>query len=69
MHGFQSSFQLVMRNGNLYGSYPRLQAKFKTILTYGVKGSHMTTRDVEGEVWTTSLPQPTNTPVVALTVG
>jgi hypothetical protein len=40
-----------------------------TRLTYGVKGSHMTTREVEGEVWTTALPQPTSTPIVARTVG
>jgi hypothetical protein len=40
-----------------------------TRLTYGVKGSHMTTRDVEGEVWTAVLPQPTSTPIVARTVG
>jgi hypothetical protein len=40
-----------------------------TRLTYGVKGSHMTTREVEGEVWTTTLPQPTSTPTVARTVG
>jgi hypothetical protein len=40
-----------------------------TRLTYGVKGSHMTTRDVEGEVWTIVLPQPTSTLVVARTVG
>jgi hypothetical protein len=36
-----------------------------TRLTYGVKGSHTTTRDVEGEVWTPALPQPTSTPAVA----
>jgi hypothetical protein len=40
-----------------------------TRLTYGVKGSGMTTRDVEGEVWTSALPQPTSTPTVARTIG
>ena len=40
-----------------------------TRLTYGVKGLQMTTRDVEGEVWKTTLPQPTSTPDVARTVG
>ena len=40
-----------------------------TKLTYGVEGSHTTTRDVEGEVWTTVLPHPTSTPVMARTVG
>jgi hypothetical protein len=40
-----------------------------TRLTYGVKGPHMISREVEGEVWTTALPQPTNTPAVAQTVG
>ena len=40
-----------------------------TRLTYEVKGSHMTTREVEGEVWTTTLPQPTSTPIVDRTVG
>ena len=29
------------------------------------KGSCTTTREVEGEVWTAALPQPTSTPVVA----
>jgi hypothetical protein len=38
-------------------------------LTYGVKGPHMISIEVEGEVWTTALPQPTSTPVVARTVG
>jgi hypothetical protein len=33
-----------------------------TRLTYGVKGPHMISREVEGEVWTTTLPQPTSTP-------
>jgi hypothetical protein len=41
----------------------------QTRLTCGVEGSRTTTRDIEGEVWTTALPQPTNTPVVARTVG
>jgi hypothetical protein len=40
-----------------------------TRLTCGVEGSHMTTRDIEGEVWTTTLPQPTSTPAVVQTVG
>jgi hypothetical protein len=40
-----------------------------TRLTYGVNGSHMTTREVEGEVWTTTLPQPTCTPAMAQNVG
>jgi hypothetical protein len=40
-----------------------------TRLTCGVKGSRMPTRDVEGEVWTIALPQPTSTPAVARTVG
>ena len=34
-------------------------------LTCGVEGSCMTTRYVEGEVWTTTLPQLTITLVVA----
>jgi hypothetical protein len=40
-----------------------------TRLTFGVEGSRMTTRDFEGEVWIETLPQPTNTPVVARIVG
>ena len=40
-----------------------------TKLTYGVKGPHTTTKEVEGEVWTTALPQPTSTPTVAQIVG
>jgi hypothetical protein len=40
-----------------------------TRLTRGVEGSRMTTIDIEGEVWTTALPQPTRTPIVAQTVG
>jgi hypothetical protein len=40
-----------------------------TRLTYGVKGPHMISREVEGEVWTVALPQPTSTPTVARTVG
>jgi hypothetical protein len=40
-----------------------------TRLTYGVKGSRMTTRDVEGDVWIESLQQPTSTPIMARTVG
>jgi hypothetical protein len=40
-----------------------------TRLTYGVKGPHTISREVEGEVWTAALPQPTSTPAVARTVG
>jgi hypothetical protein len=40
-----------------------------TGLTCGVEGSCMTTRDVEGEVWTTDLSHPTSTHVMARTVG
>jgi hypothetical protein len=40
-----------------------------TRLTCGVEGSRMTSIDVEGEVWIEALPQPTNTPTVALTIG
>ena len=40
-----------------------------TRLTYGVKGPHIISRGVEGEAWTTDLPQPTSTLVVALTIG
>jgi hypothetical protein len=40
-----------------------------TGLTYGVKGPHMSSREIEGEVWTAALPQPTSTPAVARTVG
>jgi hypothetical protein len=40
-----------------------------TRLTCGVEGPRTTTRDVEGEVWTTTLPQPTSTPTVTQTVG
>jgi hypothetical protein len=40
-----------------------------TRLTYGVKGPHTISREVEGEGWTTALPQPTSTPAVARTVG
>ena len=43
--------------------------RFSTRIACGVEGSRMTTRDIEGEVWTKTLPQPTHTPVVALTVG
>jgi hypothetical protein len=38
-------------------------------ITCGVEGSHMTTKDVEGEVWKTSLPQPTIPPFVDQNVG
>jgi hypothetical protein len=40
-----------------------------TKLTCGLEGSRMTTKDVEGEVWTSSLPQPTSTPIMAQTIG
>ena len=40
-----------------------------TRLTYGVKGPHTSSREVEGEVWTAALPQLTSTPTVARTVG
>jgi hypothetical protein len=40
-----------------------------TRLTCGVEGSRTTTKDVEGEVWTVALPQPTSTSIVARTVG
>jgi hypothetical protein len=40
-----------------------------TRLICGVEGSHMTTIDIEGEVWKTTLPQPTSTPSMARTVG
>jgi hypothetical protein len=40
-----------------------------TRLTYGVKRSRTTTRDVEGEVLIAALPQPTSTPAVGRTVG
>jgi hypothetical protein len=40
-----------------------------TRLTYGVNGSRTSNRDVEGEVWTTALPQPTSTPGMARTIG
>jgi hypothetical protein len=42
---------------------------FPTRLICGVEGSHMTTRDVEGEVWTTALPQPTSTLIMVRIVG
>jgi hypothetical protein len=42
---------------------------FPTRIACGVEGSCMTTRDVEGEVRTKTLPQPTHIPIVALTVG
>jgi hypothetical protein len=47
----------------------RADDSLPTKLTCGVKGSHMTTIDVEGEVWTTALPQPTSTPAMARTIG
>jgi hypothetical protein len=40
-----------------------------TRLTYGVKGPHTITIEVEGEVWIEALPQATSTPTVARTVG
>ena len=40
-----------------------------TRLTCGVEGSHMTTIDVEREVWKTNLTHPTSTLAVARTVG
>ena len=40
-----------------------------TRLPYGVKGPHMSSREIEREVWTIALPQPTSTPAVARTVG
>jgi hypothetical protein len=43
--------------------------RLSTRFTYGVKGPHTTTREVEGEVWTVALPQPTITPAMARTVG
>jgi hypothetical protein len=43
--------------------------RFPIILTFGVEGSCMTTRFIEGEVWQQALPQPTSTPIVARTVG
>jgi hypothetical protein len=36
-----------------------------TRLRCGVEGSCTTTRDVEGEVWKTTLPQPTSTLTMA----
>ena len=43
--------------------------RFLTRLTYGVKGPHMISREVEGEVWTAALSQPTSTPAVARIIG
>ena len=43
--------------------------RLPTRLTYGVKGPHMISREVEGEVCIAALPQPTSTPTVARTVG
>jgi hypothetical protein len=40
-----------------------------TRITCEIEGSRGTTRDVEGEVWTTPNPQHTSTPFVAQTVG
>jgi len=40
-----------------------------TRLTYGLKGPHTISREGEGEVLTTSLPQPTSTHVVNETIG
>jgi hypothetical protein len=38
-------------------------------LTYGVKGPHTISKEVEGEGWTAALPTPTSTLDVARTVG
>jgi hypothetical protein len=38
-------------------------------LTCGLEGLRTTTRDVEGEVWTTTLPQPTSTLAMTRTIG
>ena len=40
-----------------------------TRLTYGVKGTHTSSREVEGEGWTSALPPPTSTPAMARTLG
>ena len=40
-----------------------------TKLTCEVEGSRMTTKDIEGEVWTTALPQPISTTAGAQIVG
>ena len=40
-----------------------------TGITCGVEGSRTITKDVEGEMWTTTLPQPTSTLIVARTIG
>jgi len=40
-----------------------------TRITYGVKGPHTITIEVEGEGWTTTLPPPTSTLFMAGTVG
>jgi hypothetical protein len=40
-----------------------------TKLTYGVKGPHTVSREVEGEGSIAALPPPTSTVVVARTVG
>ena len=39
-----------------------------TRITCEIEGSRGTTRDVEGEVWTTPNPQHTSTPFMAQTV-
>jgi hypothetical protein len=42
--------------------------RLPTRITCGAEGPCMTTRYIEGEVWKTTLPQPTSTPTLARTI-
>ena len=65
------TFDLMIWCGHVLTWLLMMQAddSLPTRLTYGVKGPHTISIEVEGEVWTTALPQPTSTLVVARTVG
>jgi len=47
----------------------QVEDNLPTRLTCGGEGSCTITNDIEGEVWTESIPHPTSIPVVARTVG
>jgi hypothetical protein len=65
-----NSFGLRIESGSgLFGCFITDDDSLPTRLTYGVKGPHTSSREIEGEVWTAALPQPTSTPAVARTVG
>ena len=66
-----STFDQMIWCGHVLTCLLMMQAddSLPTKLTYEVKGPHMTSREVEGEVWTKNLPQPTSTLTMARDVG